>query len=139
MSAEDAKSAAADTIVNAEATVVAAQENYSITQNILDITQAARDRARQDLELCSPVAQDDIPTTEQQQQAQPQQNDISPPKLFALFPKTGLQWRFVTINNENINRYAPQQYGRGKPYNGGQRAFHNALDFSRLRDLGITR
>jgi hypothetical protein len=72
-------------------------------------------------------------------QAYERRRPVPFPRLFSLFPTPSMKYRFVTINNENINGFASQGYSANKSYNGGLRAFHNALDFSKIPGHSINR
>jgi hypothetical protein len=58
-------------------------------------------------------------------------------RLFTLFPTPGLQWRFISIENENINVFAPQRYTTNINYENGLRVFNNTFDFSKISGLSI--
>jgi hypothetical protein len=58
-------------------------------------------------------------------------------RLLTLFPTPGLQWRFISRENENIDVFALQRYTTNINYENGLRVFNNTFDFSNVSGLSI--
>ncbi|KAG2233188.1 hypothetical protein INT48_005026 [Thamnidium elegans] len=58
-------------------------------------------------------------------------------KLFSLFPTSGLQWRFIKIDGNNLNSFTPQGNTAATDYDSTLTNFYEAFDFRKLPNLKI--
>ncbi|KAI7891624.1 uncharacterized protein EV154DRAFT_481056 [Mucor mucedo] len=60
-----------------------------------------------------------------------------PPKIFSLFPDTGLQWRFIKIDSQNVTSIFPGSYLKKEKdetfFSFTQRYFYDCFNFAKLK------